>query len=419
MKNSLNVKENLTFKENLYLNLFWLGFILYTISTTYTSTLNANFKIAQGAQILGLILIIPSIAKLIQFKFDSLYLGFIFCFYYLWIGFLILTNYDVLMNYEYLKQFLFIPHEGIQLLTPLILLFPKKKQYYIKLFDVIFIIGFVFLIFSILFLKDLISSDRGSLDSQGIVESFSNLSIPCGFILLTFIFQTKKKQVIALICILLGLAFVIIRARRGLILTYGTIIFFSYIIYFYGTQKKIQNIFFVTVIALFGALILGNMFKAKDSMFLGFILERGDENTRSDVEIYFYDDMRQKDWIFGRGLNGQYFCPDIEPDQETNYRNVIETGYLQIILKGGIIQLILFLLISIPAIFLGLFKTKNLLSKVAAIWLLIHLITLYLTINSFNLQYLLVWISIGIAFSKPIRNCSNNEIKMYFRTQII
>ena len=121
--------------------------------------------------------------------------------------------------------------------------------------------------------------------------------------------------------------------------------------------------------------------------------------------------MKPTDWAIGKGINGEYFCPGIDEDAPTNYRNIIETGYLQIILKGGIIRLILYLLIAIPALILGLFFSKNLLSKAAGIWIFISLISLYpATVNSFNLNYLLVWISIGICYSKELRILPDDQI---------
>jgi hypothetical protein len=141
-------------------------------------------------------------------------------------------------------------------------------------------------------------------------------------------------------------------------------------------------------------------------------LERGDEDTRSAVEIYFYDDMKTKDWIIGKGINGEYFAPDIEKEQLTNYRSNIETGYLQTILKGGLISLGLFILIAVPALLKGIFYSRNILSKAAGIWILMALINSYpSTVNTFTLRYLLVWISIGICYSKEIRQMENSYIK--------
>jgi hypothetical protein len=127
--------------------------------------------------------------------------------------------------------------------------------------------------------------------------------------------------------------------------------------------------------------------------------------------------MKPVDWAIGRGINGKYFCPSIEENQESDYRILIETGYLQIILKGGIIFLGLYLLISIPALILGIFYSKNLLSKAAGIWIFISLISLYpATVNTFNLNYLLVWICIGICYSKNLRQLPDQVIQNEFLT---
>jgi hypothetical protein len=126
------------------------------------------------------------------------------------------------------------------------------------------------------------------------------------------------------------------------------------------------------------------------------------------------------DWIIGKGIKGQYYCPNVDEDAVTNYRSVIETGYLQIILKGGLISLALFVLITVPAIFKGIFYSKNILSKAAGIWILLSLLSLYpATVNTFSLRYLLVWISIGICYSNKIRNIPDKVLEKYFLKRLI
>jgi hypothetical protein len=160
------------------------------------------------------------------------------------------------------------------------------------------------------------------------------------------------------------------------------------------------------------ALYINGVYRPHNNHLFGYLLERGDEDTRSAVEIYFYDDMKTKDWIIGKGINGEYFAPDIEKEQLTNYRSNIETGYLQTILKGGLISLGLFILIAVPALLKGIFYSRNILSKAAGIWILMALINSYpSTVNTFTLRYLLVWISIGICYSKEIRQMENSYIK--------
>ena len=62
--------------------------------------------------------------------------------------------------------------------------------------------------------------------------------------------------------------------------------------------------------------------------------------------------------------------------------------------------------------FLGFLKSKNLLSKASAIWIMIYLVFLYpSTVTSFTLSYILLWISIGICYTKQVREMSDDEIK--------
>ncbi len=149
------------------------------------------------------------------------------------------------------------------------------------------------------------------------------------------------------------------------------------------------------------------------------ITDRITEDTRTPVEKCFYDDMKTKDWIIGKGMMGTYYCPGVDDTSSetvyTDYRSMIETDYLNIILKGGIISLGLLLLITIPAVVKGLFYSKNILSKAAALWILLWLIDLYpATVTTFTLNHLLVWISVGICYSKTIRNMEETAIQEIF-----
>jgi len=301
--------------------------------------------------------------------------------------------------------------------SPIILLFPRNFAFYKKVFQVVIIFGIFHIIYDIIFIKDLLNSDRSSFKSQGIIEIFSALSIPSGFLLLTHSYHSKKRQLFALGVTVLALLFAIIRARRGLIFIYGNTILFSFILYMYYSKMRLLIIYVAIFIALSGTYYLSSIYKPMENRLIGFLMERGDENTRSEIELYFYDDMKTKDWIIGRGVNGKYFCPGVEPDQETNFRDTIETGYEQTILKGGLISLGLFLIIAVPGIIKGLFYSKNILSKAAGIWIFMSLVNSYpSTVNAFTLQYLLVWISIGICYSKEIRMMPESNMKDIFLT---
>jgi hypothetical protein len=397
------------------LNFFWIGFIIYTLSYTLSATGYVNYLLFQGFQIIGLILIFFSLLSLIQFKIDDTYFKFIYSIYCVWLFFLVLKGARLLFDYDYLKTFLFDPtYGGMLYFSPLLALFPKQPFFYKRIFEIIYIFCIIYIIYDIIFIRNLINPDWENLQSLGIVELSSDLSFPCGFLLLTYKYHSNKKKVIAIITIALTLLFSVIRARRGLILMTSSIILASYLLYFFTSKKKILivylSVFAISLTAIYAVAI----YKPNKNIF-GSIMERGAEDTRTGVELYFYADMKLTDWIIGRGINGEYFCPGIEKDALTNYRNVIETGYLQIILKGGLISLALLLLITIPAIFNGLFYSKNLLSKAAAIWIFLALLSMYpATVNTFTLRYLLVWVSVGICYSKKIRNLTNNQVEEFF-----
>jgi len=105
-----------------------------------------------------------------------------------------------------------------------------------------------------------------------------------------------------------------------------------------------------------------------------------------------------------------------ESGDYSGYRNGIETDYLNIILKGGSISLGLLLLIAIPAMFKGLMFSNNSLSKAAGFWILIWLLSLYpSTVTTFSMNYILVWISIGICYSPSYRGLSEETLKAYFK----
>jgi hypothetical protein len=400
-----------------YLNLFWIGFIIYTLSYVINSGGFVNLKIGELLQFIGLLLLLPTIALLIKIKIENNYLRFVFFIYILWSISVILRG--IQFNYPYLKSLLLDADQGgLLYLVPLILLVGTNVTFLKKLFSVIIVLGVFYLIYDVLFIRSLL--DR-SFETQNVVENLvRNLSMPCGFVLLTYKFHLKKRNLFAIAVMVLSVLFSIYKARRGLTSTLLLILIAAYFLYLFSTRKKLLIIYLSVLFISLGALYATSIYKISNNKLLNFIAQRGDTDTRSGVEDYFYDDLKEKDWLIGKGINGKYYCPDVIEDQLSDYRDYIETGYLQIILKGGIVRLGLFLLIALPAVILGLFSSKNILSKASALWIIIAVLSLYpATVESFNLQYLLVWISIGICYSKSIRIMSDTEMVKWLNMGII
>lgn len=401
-------------KNSKALNLFWAGFIIYTLAWTITTTTKTNYIFFQFIQILGILLFLPSAVKLFHWKFESNYLRSIFSIYCFWAFIIIIRGF--LFNYDFLKTQFLDAYGGVfQYLIPLVILFPKNPIYLRITFKVILVLGVFYIVYTLIFIKNILFTGS-NVTSQGIIEYFSKtLSISCGFLLLTYIYHSKKINLFAIIIILVTLLLAIIRARRGLIFMTLNIFLCAYIIYFYFHKFKFTILPFLILLILVIYWQSTIMYNENKNGLFSYMTERLNEDitqTRDGVEVSFYKAMKIQDWIIGKGINGSYYCPGIE---ENNYRYGIETDYLSIILKGGLIGFGLLLLITIPAIFKGLFYSRNILSKASSIWILFYLFDLYpAPVTDFTLNYLLVWVSIGICYSKSIRNIPERTLVKIF-----
>jgi len=404
-------------KELRALNFFWLGFIMYTSADLLFKAL-PYYIVLNKIQLVGLFLIAGASISLIQLKLENTYLKI---FYFLYCGWLFVTiARGIRFDREFLFNAFFNTWFGIMpYFAPILLLFPKNLFYLKKLSKVIAILGIVFIVYCIMFREEL--RDPGdNVTGQLLSEFFSKtLSVPCGFLLITYVYQPKARKALAFAVVMLTILLALIRGRRALLFMNLSYLIIFYIIYLYVNKVK----FSILVLSLFliGLLSLAGLklYHENKRGAFNLITDRITEDTRTPVEKCFYDDMKTKDWIIGKGMMGTYYCPGVDDTSSetvyTDYRSMIETDYLNIILKGGIISLGLLLLITIPAVVKGLFYSKNILSKAAALWILLWLIDLYpATVTTFTLNHLLVWISVGICYSKTIRNMEETAIQEIF-----
>lgn len=398
------------------MDLFWLGFIIYITSSSISVTGQVNYVMFNLFQILGLLFMLPSAAYVIQFKTNNEYLKITYTLYCCWLMGIVIRG--IRFDYQFIKQMLFETNLGIlPYFVPLILLFPISIPFLKKLFNVIVILSVFYLFFNLLFFKTTFNPLNDS-QSRGVFEKFTqHLSLSAGFLILTYIYHNRTKGLFALVVLILTFIFSTIRARRGLMFISFNILIFAYILYQYINKARVLSIiisFFIITITTFVAIRVYEN-NRKDTFSL--VSERLTQQTRSGVEQYFYNDLDLKEWIIGKGMNGQYFCPGVEEGvgHISLYRNVIETGFLQIVLNGGLISLVLLIIISLPAIIKGLFSSKNILSKASAIWIIIFFLYMYPgTPAIFSLNYILVWVSIGICYSSELRNIPENTMKEIF-----
>lgn len=415
MEKNLNLFLQTTYRERELVNLMWSGFILYTLSYTLSTTTYVSPIICQVLQIIGLLLFIPTFFTLLKFSISNSFLRVSFSLYMMWVVFIIIRGFP--NNIEEIKFMVFDAwFGGILYLSPLFLLLPLKLYYIKKLFQSIFFLAIAFLLYDIFFIRDLLSQGE-SLTSMYIIEYFSKtLAVPSFFLLMAYRYHSDRKKFFLILILLVTLFFALYRARRGLIFMCGLSALFSYLLYLSQTRNKS----FILIFTIIGGgifFIIGlEIFTSSQSGIFDYITDRGLEDTRSTVELCFHQDLNSMDWIIGKGMDGEYYCPGIDPDEITGYRSTIETDYLQLVLKGGLVSVFIFLLITIPAIIKGLFFSRNLLTKAAACWIIWVLLNMYpATINTFTLQYILLWIAVAICFSPFIRNMIDEDLTNYLK----
>jgi hypothetical protein len=405
-------QSNISKKELLLVNLFWVGVIIYSLAFAINKGFPSYTERLQLVQVISMLFCIPASLALIHFRIGNNYLKFFYIIYCGWLFYVVLRGFS--FNYDQLKESASDADYGLfAYFVPIIVLFPKDLAYLRNVFKAISILGFFFILYCLYFHSPLLSpEDDDSLTGQGLIEVFSRtLALPAGFILLTYIYHSAKRRYLALGTIILALLLALIRARRGLVFFQASFLLIWLILFFSMNKKRILAVLFFLMMIAMVFFLSFNLYNGSRLPLFNRITERIGEDTRSGVEECFFSDMKTRDWIIGRGMNGKYLCPGVDNGIFTDYRTVIETGYLNVILKEGVIGLGLLLLITLPASIKGIFFSKNLLSRAAGIWILLWLIGLYpATLNNFNLNYLLVWISVGICYSPAIRRMSPEKV---------
>ncbi len=397
-----------------HLNLFWIGFVSYSVAYAISCTPNPNFVLCNIFQVIGLILFWFASSRLYDVSGKkNRYLSSLTFAYLGWTTFVIYRGFSA--DYEVIKVLLFDPYLGLFLyLAPIFVFFNIDEIHIKKAFDVIIVTGIIYIILSAYFINYIVNTGVENLSGLGIVEMFAKtLGIPCGFLVLTFPYHNNKKIFFAICVLLVSLLFAILKARRGLTFMVVIILALAYALYLYKNIKNLNSILlFVYILFGVGVFVLYNLYDTQLGIFRS-ITNRMEDDSRSPVEYCFYNDMSPTDWIIGKGFAGKYFCPAVDaPD--AIYRQMIETDYLNVILKGGVVSLTLLLLIVLPAMYMGLFKSKNFLAKGCAVWIGLWVVFMYpANVTTFNLHYLLVWLAVALCYSGRLRNLSENEMRTY------
>jgi hypothetical protein len=148
------------------------------------------------------------------------------------------------------------------------------------------------------------------------------------------------------------------------------------------------------------------------------------QDSRTFLFTELFEDLSFGEKIYGRGSLGTYFSEFFAGTRryyeamgnmgwrgDSPIRITTEVGYLQMILKGGFILLILNVLIALYSIYLALFNSKNKFVKRLGYYILIlSILSLVSFRSAFTPMFIIFWTAIGTVLNKNYRAMNDEEI---------
>ncbi len=394
-----------------------IGFLLFGLKS-FAAILFHPLQMLFAALGLSLIIFTPFFFK---FKIIIPLRGLVrnaFYFYLVWSFVIILRP---IIEGEHYSFFSIHPYSDFGITTyllPFVVLLGTGVISLPKIFKISYIfpiIGFVYFVLNFNNMMDIVSSgvlnalddndDMGINDLMVLYEFWFSIS---ALSLLCYEFLSKKQKWVAFLSNAFMLFLVLYFARRG-----GVVIYLGYFIaayYLYlmqcnGGTRFLKVLFILLVLSTLSLTV----FMYSDSTF-SLLFSRGVEDTRSGVDESITRYLNSEHaWLLGKGIEGAY--PDSNFEKP---RYVHETGYLHMILKGGVVYLSLYVFLLLHSAYLGFFKTNNRLTKAFAIYLFFHVLFLFpFGVIMFRLEYLFVWVGVTICQSQNYRIMTNQQMKHY------
>lgn len=317
----------------------------------------------------------------------------------------------------YLGSMAFLPN----LLPFTLLLFPKRYKFdfcylwrIMWLMCILYICYYPFAFWSMIHYSWTFESSGAKWGEAGtygdfIVNSTKGIASLAPMVIMVYFkeYLQKKQWCWFLVAYIGSILIAAYLARRGgfvMSVLYLTLVWWMYALNNKRTSK-VKMVFMAVIVGLLGFVLFTNM----NDSFFSTLIERGVEDSRSGVENSFYTDMgSMSDWVFGRGWFGQYYDSGFD-----RYRTGLETGFLTLILRGGLFYLIPYVVILILTFIKGYFLSNNLFCKSFALICLMQVINLYpFGWPSFNFFHFIIWLGVWVCNSS-LRRLTDREIQEY------
>lgn len=191
-------------------------------------------------------------------------------------------------------------------------------------------------------------------------------------------------------------------ARRGIILLY-IVTYMMWLFISLSNQSLSKRIYNLIKIGIFVLLLLC-IFISYGEFLFPMLFNRLTDDTRSFTELELIKDFAESgDLMFGRGILGTY--NSIIENGVPEDRMGIETGYLDMVMRGGVVYVIFYILFIIPFFIRGFFCTHSKVLKNMTIYSFVFVFYFNAASSnmSLSIRYFLFLYCVFICYQKQYR----------------
>ncbi|TDD95068.1 hypothetical protein [Flavobacterium cellulosilyticum] len=265
-------------------------------------------------------------------------------------------------------------------------------------------------------------------------DEFGFYLAPFSFVLLFFPILSKKWKLICLL-ITLYVIFADVGARSNLIKFIVPLLFV--LIYYLRKIVTVKLFEYIRLLLIalpfifFSLGIMGvfNIFKPKGKDYTEVIKKIDDngkivnENLAADTRTFIYVEVlatahKYNTWVFGRSpARGNISVTFGQSDMnKRNERNANEVSIVNYFTWLGIVGVLLIFSLFYQATYLAVNHSNNIFSKIIGLFIAFRWAYGWVEdINNFYIQYLFLWLFIGLCYSKSFREMTDKQMKHWVR----
>lgn len=243
--------------------------------------------------------------------------------------------------------------------------------------------------------------------------------MPIFYVILTFPLQSSWKRIFTLVVSVTIIA-VSLTHRAGMmriIISYSIVLIY-YVILKVRLNKNVLYLITLCVLLLpFYFLYRGSTGYNVFQEILGEPTEDySEQNLRIDTRTFLYTEVfrdlqMENRLILGKGIDGGYASEAFQ----TSSRQAVEVGFLQLMLKTGLVGAIVYFVLIFSAIFKALGKSNSIYIKCMGILLVSHVLMFFIeNVLAFDLLNIVIWLVIGMCHSKELLRLNDSEIRSLF-----